>query len=86
MNGGVISIMVITVRKSKVFGFRVLADGSVEDFEAVVDKHYTDLVRATNSVRRLMHDQLITITSIEKMKPERYFIDDDVFYSHAEKC
>ena len=86
MNGGVISIMVITIRKSKVHGFRVLADGSVEDFEAIVDKHYTDLVRATNSVRRLMHDQLITITSIEKMKPERYFIDDDVFYSHAEKC
>lgn len=78
--------MVITIRKSKVSGFRVLADGSVEDFETVVDKHYTDLVRATNSVRRIMHDSLITVTGIERMEPEKYFIEDKTFYKYAEKC
>lgn len=77
--------MLITVRKSKVIGFRVKADGSVEDFKAIIDRHYTDLVRATNSVRRLLHDNLITVTGVEKLPVERYFVDDATFYEVAER-
>lgn len=77
--------MLFTVRKSKVAGFRVKADGSVEDFETIIDRHYSDLVRATNSVRRLLHDNLITVTDVEKLPVERYFVDDATFYEVAER-
>lgn len=75
--------MIVTIRKTKISGFRVRADGSVEDFEAVLDRHYTDIARATNAARRQLHDSLITVTDLEKMPLEKYFIEDDEFYEAA---
>lgn len=77
--------MIVTIRKTKISGFRVRADGSVEDFEAVLDRHYTDIARATNAARRQLHDSLITVTDLEKMPLEKYFIEDDDFYAEAEQ-
>lgn len=77
--------MIVTVRKTRISGFRVRADGSVEDFEAVLDRHYTDIARATNAARRQLHDSLITVTDLEKMPLEKYYINDVDFYGVAER-
>ena len=77
--------MIVTVRKTRIMGFRVRADGSVEDFEAVLDRHYTDIASATNAARRQLHDSLITVTDLEKMPLEKYYIDDVDFYGVAER-
>ena len=77
--------MIVTVRKTKIVGFRVRADGSVEDFVAVLDRHYTDISRATNAARRQLHDSLITVTDLEKLPLEKYYIDDENFYEVAER-
>lgn len=65
-----------TVGGSKVTGFVVKADGSVEDFEGTLQRFYSNLNRASLAARRKYKDPSITITSCVPDK-KHYEVDLD---------
>lgn len=63
-----------TIGGSKVQGFKVLEDGSVEDFEGTLRNFYNNLNRASVAARRKYQDPSITVVSCEPQK-KRYEVD-----------
>lgn len=73
-----------TIGGSKVKGFRVLPDGTVEDFEGTLQRFYQNLNRASLAARRKYHDASITITDLTPDK-KHYKVDLDKLMEIAEE-
>lgn len=57
-------------------GTRFDSAGNVIDFEGVLGRNYTDLMRATVAARRKYNDQSISVLSVDP-RCERYLISEE---------
>lgn len=59
------NVITFNLGQTTIKGFRVDADGSVQDFEGTLKRRYSSLNRASQAARRKYGDPSITVTQIE---------------------